>query len=145
MNRIYKKHTPASGAALCSLQISGEVIMLILLRFKDIADFSDYPKLKPPQEVSDRAAFQKYINHTMPFLQASGGEILLLAEGSSYFIGPEDEQWDLVMLIKQSSLTSYMAFASNEQYLLCIGHREAALADSRVLPLVEFNDNKITG
>ena len=33
-----------------------------------------------------------------------------------------------------------MAFASNQEYLTGIGHRTAALEDSRLLPLVEITE-----
>jgi hypothetical protein len=34
-------------------------------------------------------------------------------------------------------LASFLAFASDQSYLLGMGHRTAALEDSRLLPLVE--------
>lgn len=42
------------------------------------------------------------------------------------------------MLVRQSSVQAFMAFATNEAYLAGIGHRTAAIADSRLLPLVEL-------
>ena len=80
----------------------------------------------------------------MPFLQKSGGELLLLGDGGQYFIGPSDEQWDVVMLVKQHSLASFMAFSSNTDYLSGIGHRTAAILDSRLLPVVESKAHNIT-
>jgi hypothetical protein len=41
------------------------------------------------------------------------------------------------MLVRQSSIASFLAFASNDGYLAGIGHRTAALEDSRLLPLIE--------
>jgi hypothetical protein len=41
------------------------------------------------------------------------------------------------MLIRQRSVEAFLAFASDSAYLAGIGHRTAALADSRLLPLVE--------
>ena len=35
------------------------------------------------------------------------------------------------------SVQDFMAFASNPAYLSGIGHRQAALEDSRLLPLIE--------
>ncbi|MCB0227427.1 MAG: DUF1330 domain-containing protein, partial [Anaerolineae bacterium] len=81
--------------------------------------------------------YQKYIDHTLPFLKESGGELVFLGKGGQYLIGPQDEQWDLVMLVRQNSLADFMAFSSNEEYLAGIGHRTAALEDSRLLPIVE--------
>jgi hypothetical protein len=55
-----------------------------------------------------------------------------------------DETWDVVMLIRQKSVADFFAFASNAAYLAGIGHRTAALADSRLLPLVEYVNGDIT-
>jgi hypothetical protein len=41
------------------------------------------------------------------------------------------------MLVRQSSFASFIAFASNQAYLAGIGHRVAALEDSRLLPIVQ--------
>ena len=144
MKQSYLEPTQEAGAALFSRNISGEVVMLNLLRFKETADYSAYPQLAPEKPTSGREAFQKYIDHTLPFLKESGGELLLLGDGGRYFIGPEDEQWDVVMLVKQSSLASFMEFASNPEYLAGIGHRTAAVLDSRLLPIVESKDYNIT-
>ena len=56
--------------------------------------------------------------------------------GGHWFVGPEDERWDLLMLIRQASIDDFFAFASNEAYLTGVGHRTAALEDARMLPLV---------
>ena len=135
MKDLYIEPTQESGAALFSRNISGPVIMLNLLRFRETADYSAAPDLAPEKPISGREAFQKYIEHTLPFLKESGGEILFLGDGGRYFIGPPDEQWDFVMLIKQSSLASFLAFASNRDYLAGMGHRSAAVIDSRLLPI----------
>ena len=111
--------------------------MLNLLRFRDVADYSANPELAPSETISGREAYQKYIDHTLPFLTQSGGDVLFLGEGGKYLIGPQEEQWDFAILVRQKSLADFMAFASNQEYLAGIGHRTAALEDSRLLPLVE--------
>ena len=63
--------------------------------------------------------------------------MIFLGRGGAFLIGPTDERWDAAMLIRQSSLASFLAFASNADYLKGLGHRTAALEDSRLLPLVE--------
>lgn len=144
MEKYFLEPTQESGAALFRRNISKQVIMMNILRLKKTADYSANPELAPDNPISGRTAFQKYIEHTMPFLKESGGELLLLANGGQYFIGPSDEQWDIVMLVKQNSLASFMAFASNTEYLSGIGHRTAAILDSRLLPIVEAKDYNIT-
>ena len=129
--------TQAAGAALFRRNIAGEIVMLNLLRFREVADYSANPELMPGKPISGAEAFQKYIDHTLPFLEASGGDLVFLGKGGNFLIGPQEERWDLVMLVRQKSLSDFMAFSSNQEYLAGIGHRSAALEDSRLLPLVE--------
>lgn len=137
--------TQESGAALFRRNIAGEVVMLNLLRLRETADYTAHPELAPETPISGRQALQKYIDHTLPFLTRSGGEILMLGDGGTYFIGPSDEQWDVVMLIRQSSIQSFFAFATDEAYLAGIGHRTAAITDSRLLPVVACDQHDLMG
>lgn len=139
MQTYFLEPTQESGALLFNRGITGEIIMLNLLRFREIADYSSNPELCPKSPISGKAAFQKYIDHTLPFLERSGGKLLLLGEGGEYFIGPGNEKWDLVMLVKQSSVQSFFAFASDPKCMAGVGHRTAAIIDSRLLPIVESN------
>ena len=77
------------------------------------------------------------MEHTLPYLKASGGEVLFHGQGGNFLIGPGNERWDAAMLVRQASVASFLQFASNQDYLAGIGHRLAALEDSRLLPLVE--------
>jgi hypothetical protein len=52
-------------------------------------------------------------------------------------IGPINGRWDVAMLVRQRSVNNFIAFASNAEYMKGLGHRIAALEDSRLLPLVE--------
>jgi hypothetical protein len=137
MKECFLEVSQESGAALFGRNITGEVVMLNLLRFRDIADYSANPELMPSEPVSGAVAYQKYIDHTLPFLKDSGGDIVFLGKGGKYLIGPQEEQWDLVMLVRQKSLFDFVSFASNQEYLTGLGHRTAALKDSRLLPVVE--------
>lgn len=137
MTQHYLEPTQESGAALFKRNLQSEVIMLNLLQLKDIADYSDTPELAPENDISGREAFQKYIDHTLPFLEKSGGDLMLLGEGGNFFIGPSDEHWDIVMLVRQHSIKSFFEFAPNREYLIGIGHRSAAISDSRLLPIAE--------
>ena len=126
-----------AGAAFFSQNIPGPVTMLNLLRFREVADYSAHPELMPYEPISGAEAYQKYIEYTLPFLKESGGDLVFLGKGGKYLIGPQEEQWDLVMLVRQNSVSDFMAFSSNEAYLIGMGHRTAALEDSRLLPLIE--------
>jgi hypothetical protein len=126
--------------ALFGRKIVGPVVMLNLLRFREVADYSEHPELKPNDAISGAQAFDLYIETTLPHLLKSGGELLFMGAGGTFFIGPGEEHWDRAMLVRQASVESFIAFASNEAYLSgAIGHRTAALEDSRLLPLTQLD------
>jgi hypothetical protein len=133
----YLTPTQELGQAFVARGITGSVVMLNLLRFRTIADYSASPELTPPTAISGAEAFQRYISHTLPYLTETGGEVLFLGDGGRFLIGPESELWDMAMLVRQHSVEAFLSFASNRGYLAGIGHRIAALEDSRLLPLVE--------
>lgn len=137
MSKKYIAPTQEAGAELFSRQIVGEVVMLNLLKFKDIADYSEHPELHDGLEITGREAYQRYIDQTLPLLKEKGGEIIFSGDSGSFLIGPPDEKWDLVLLIKQQSLANLMSMANDPKYKSILGHRDAALEDSRLLPLVE--------
>lgn len=134
--RTYLEPTQESGRAFFTRGISGSIVMLNLLRFRAAADYSAAPELAPAEPISGEAAYRLYMAHTLPFLEASGGEVLFYGNGGEFLIGPTDERWDAAMLVRQASVQSFLAFASNPDYLSGMGHRVAALEDSRLLPLV---------
>ena len=131
----YLDATDANAVALFQRGISGEIVMLNLLKFRDQADYSAAPELAPQSPISGREAYDKYIAHTLPFLETTGGRLMYLGQGGNYFVGPEDEGWDMAMLVQQNSLDDFISFATNEEYMKGVGHRTAALEDSRILPL----------
>lgn len=135
MSKPHLEPTQASGAALLRRNLTGPVCMLNLLRLRDQADYSSHPELAPATPISGREAYERYLENTRPLLEQSGGELLLLGEGGRFLIGPDDERWDLVLLVKQHSVERFFAFASDEAYLAGLGHRTAAVEDSRLLPV----------
>ena len=135
--QTYLEPTQESGRAFFMRGIPGKVVMLDLLRFRAVADYSATPQLAADQPITGEAAYEVYMEHTMPYLEKSGGRLLFFRRGGGFLVGPSDERWDAAMLVEQSSAAAFMAFASDAEYLSGIGHRTAALEDSRLLPLEE--------
>lgn len=133
----YLEPTQESGRAFVMRQMTGNVIMLNLLRFRETADYAATPELTPATPISGSAAFQRYIDHALPHLRETGGDVMFLGTGGPFLIGPQSERWDMAMLVQQHSVESFLTFASQEAYLAGMGHRIAALEDSRLLPLSE--------
>ncbi|MEJ2132247.1 MAG: DUF1330 domain-containing protein, partial [Gammaproteobacteria bacterium] len=76
--KSYLDPSDANVASLLARDIRGEVMMLNLLRFRATADYSQYPELAPKTPISGYEAYEKYVRHTLPFLHASGGELVYM-------------------------------------------------------------------
>ncbi|WP_291059108.1 DUF1330 domain-containing protein [Hyphomonas sp.] len=109
--------------------------MLNLIRLRTVAEYAADPDLAPPAPISGREAYDRYVAHTLPFLSESGGGLEMMAAGGNWLVGPDDERWDIVMLVRQKDMATFLAFEQNEAYLAGIGHRTAAAEDTRLLPL----------
>src|ERR1044071_8179588 len=104
----YLEPTQEAGRALTQRASAGEGVMLTLLRFRAVADYSANPELAPSAPISGAAAFDRYVAHTLPYLARSGGSLMFVGEGGPFLIGPADEHWDRVALVRQSSVQSFL-------------------------------------
>ena len=133
----YHEVTQEAGRHFLLRGVRGEIVMLNLLRFRELADYSGFPELAPEQPISGSEAYQRYMEHTRPFLSEAGGSVDFMGSGDQWLIGPPGESWDLAILVRHRSVDAFMAFASNDAFLAGMGHRTAAVHDSRLLPLIE--------
>lgn len=131
----YLEPTQEAGRVFVMRGIEGPVVMLNLLRLRKVADYAHAPDLAPAEPITGAQAFDRYIEHTLPFLTASGGELLFLGEAGPFLIGPMEERWDLAMLVRQASTEAFLSFPDDAAYMAGLAHRTAALVDSRLLPL----------
>jgi uncharacterized protein (DUF1330 family) len=129
--------TEEAGAAFFGDPPDGPIVMLNLLRYREVADYSAHPDLAPQSPITGGDAYGIYAAHTLPLLRAAGGEVLFTGSAMPFLIGPADETWDAVLLVRHQSAEVFLSFAQNEKYLAGVGHRTAALADSRLLPIAE--------
>lgn len=131
----YLAPTDRSAGALIARGMQTPVCMLNLLRFRGTADYTHAPELAPATPISGEAAYGLYMVGIRPLLEASGGEVLFDGHGGEWFIGPEGDGWDRVLLVRQASVAAFLAFAQDPEAQRIGHHRTAALADSRLLPL----------
>jgi len=134
-SKTYLYPSYEAGRDLMLKNIQGSIVNLNLIHLKEIADYSEFPEIAPAREISGYEAFMLYIDLAKPFVEQSGGEILFIAKGDRFLIGPQDEQWDVCMLIRQRSVSDFFAFEQNPDYMKITGHRSAAILDSRLLHL----------
>lgn len=135
---MYLEPTDETGRLFLERAVQGPVTMLNLVRLRPEADYSSHPGLAAENPISGREAYDRYISHTLPILTAAGGELVFLGDGGRFLIGPIDERWDLVLLVRHAGVEAFMAMASDGEYLAGLGHRVAAVEDSRLLPIVEI-------
>ncbi|MFW2350587.1 DUF1330 domain-containing protein [Qipengyuania sp.] len=135
----YLDVSPQAGARFFGTPGDGPVVMLNLLRFRDRADYSHARDLEPEGGATGAEAYARYMAELEPLLTASGGEVLFAGKADAFLIGPDAEQWDFAMLVKQASKASFLAFASDPAAQRITQHRTAALSDSRLLPLWPAN------
>jgi uncharacterized protein (DUF1330 family) len=134
---MHLKPTAEAGKALFERNLKGPVVMLNMLKFKEIADYSASPELAPAQPISGQEAYKKYMKDTKKYLEEAGGEVIFMGKSGQFLIGPEAASWDAVLLVKYQSVETFLAMIFDEGYLAGTPHRIAALEDSRLLPTEE--------
>ena len=120
-----------------NFQQKGKVTMLNLLKFRPVADYSEFDTIRPNERISGREAYDRYMECTLPHLTEAGGRVIFFGDSKHFLIGPDSESWDAVLLVEHQSVEAFMAFAQNKEYLKTADHRTAALLDSRLLPISE--------
>jgi hypothetical protein len=62
---------------------------------------------------------------------------VFLADGGACLIGPSEERWDVVQMVRDPSLQALIALMSKAEIQADLPHRFAMLEDSRVIPMIE--------
>jgi uncharacterized protein (DUF1330 family) len=110
--------------------------MLNLLRFKEHADGID-------EGVSGAEAYARYSAATEPFLRGVGGRLKAAGVVDGSVVGPDEAEWDLVLWVEYPSRKKFLEMAMNPDYLKIHAHREAALADSRLIACSEVAEQML--
>ncbi|MDR7128374.1 uncharacterized protein (DUF1330 family) [Algoriphagus sp. 4150] len=118
----------------------GKVVMLNLLKFRKIADYANLEKIRSIEVISGEEAYQLYMTGILPELEKAGSRIIYYGKCKNFLIGPDSEVWDAMLLVEHESVSKFMEFAQQEDYLKNAGHRTAALEDSRLLPTNEVKN-----
>jgi len=132
---MYISPTQEAFTAFAGREIAGSVTMLNLLRFRDTADYSQYPDLAPDEPITGEQAYDLYAALVLPPLSSVGAKPILIGRGGPLLIGPEDARWDRVLIVEYPSVAKFFEMIQNSEYQAISGHRTAALEDSRLLPI----------
>lgn len=104
---------------------TGPVVMLNLLRYAEQASDGSGR--------TGREAYMDYGAVVTPMVESRGGSFVVYAGADQTVIGPADEEWDEMVLVQYPSRAAFIDMITNADYLAAHVHREAGLADSRLV------------
>ena len=109
--------------------VSGPILMVNLLRFR--TDAARTPEHPAPR--SGRQAFADYSRAIAPLLAKAGGRVVLAVDAHYAMIAPPGESWDRMIVVEYPSRDAFVAMLQSPDYQGITHHRQAALADSRLI------------
>lgn len=107
------------------------IVMLNLLRFRELADYAG--AVVDPGPISGRDAYERYSRAVVKLLWRTGGQVLWVGSVRTSLIAPSYEQWDQALLVYYPSRAAFIRMATSKDYQKIVVHRTAALEDSRLL------------
>ena len=107
------------------------ILMLNFLRFREKAAYPD------GREATGAEAYAAYGRDSAPIFRRVGGEIVWRAQPELMLIGPPDKQWDLIFVARYPSAGAFLEMVTDPDYREAVKHRQAAVADSRLIRMSE--------
>lgn len=105
----------------------GPVHMLNLLKFRDQAAYDD------GTIATGFEAYQNYARESGPIFKRLGGRQVWAGRPELTLIGPQTESWDLAFIAEYPSKDAFVAMLRDPDYRKAVRHRQAAVADSRLI------------
>lgn len=118
---------------------SASVVMVNLLRFREVAT---YQLGSAHDACSGRDAyFTRYMPGVQAIIEGLGGsELVFPGIAHASLVGPEDEQWDAVGVVRYPRLDVFEQLINDPQYINDVApHRLAALEDWRLYATTELS------
>ena len=108
----------------------GPIHMLNLVRLRDRAAYPD------GRAASGAEAYTAYGRESLPVFERLGGKIVWQGKFEWMLIGPTDgENWDHVFIAEYPSVEAFVEMIRDPVYREAVKHRQAAVADSRLIRL----------
>lgn len=121
--------TRETFAAFRAVPRQGPIHMLNLVRLKPEAVYED------GRRTTGREAYAAYGRDSGPVFERLGGRIVFRGAFEHMLIGPGDEHWDHVFVAEYPSVDAFVAMVKDPVYHEAVKHRQAAVADSRLIRL----------
>ncbi len=122
----------AAFEAFKALPRDEPVLMLNLIRLREQAAYAD------GRRASGREAYGRYGEESGPIFRRVGGEIVWRGAPELVLIGPADERWDIAFVARYPGAGAFLEMVTDPDYRLAVVHRQAAVADSRLIRHAEL-------
>ncbi|MEH6664370.1 MAG: DUF1330 domain-containing protein [Brevundimonas sp.] len=119
-------------AAFRELPDDRPIMMLNLIRYRPRAI---YPAAHPliGEEISGKEAYARYRREAATPFARAGGEQIWAGLPELTVIGPRHENWDLAFIARYPSGAAFTAMLKDPEYQAAVPHRQAGVADSRLI------------
>jgi len=125
----YIDPTKETFAAFRENAREGPIHMLNLVRLRALAD---YPGGRAATGIE---AYAAYGRESAPVFARLGGRIVWQGKFELMLIGPAGERWDLCFIAEYPSVAAFVEMIRDPVYREAVKHRQAAVADSRLIRL----------
>ena len=108
----------------------GPVVMLNMLRFTD----------------GGRSGYEEYSRKIRPFLEDLGAEVVYVGDCSSLLVGPQDFEWDTILVVRYPSRQAFSSMVANPDYQEITGLRTESLDEAvlqATIPWPQFGEPKL--
>jgi uncharacterized protein (DUF1330 family) len=102
------------------------MVMINLLRYREWATLHG-------ERLTGRECYEKYERAVLPLLIQIGGRVVWRGKPRFVLIGPRDESWDDVLLVRYPSRSAFGQMVNSPEYRAIMPFRTAALEDSRLI------------
>ena len=125
----YVDPTKESFGLFKALPTDQPIHMLNLVRLRSEATYPDARK------ASGLEAYRAYARDSGPVFVRLGGTQVWLGRPELMLIGPESERWDIAFIAQYPSGQAFIDMIRDPVYREAVKHRQAAVADSRLIRL----------
>lgn len=128
--------------AIFDLPLDTPVMMLNLVRFRDIAAYAEGDAEANDRPISGAEAYSRYSRDATPIFDSVGGSQAWIGTPELMLIGPDEEAWDLAFVARYPTAQAFVDMVKNPDYQKAVRHRNAAVSDSRLIRCTEDKPGK---
>lgn len=125
---------PARDALAAFSELPGDrpIMMLNLIRYRPRAI---YPAAHPliGEAISGQDAYGRYRSEAAAPFARAGGQQVWAGSPELTLIGPRNENWDLAFIARYPSGAAFLSMLKDPEYQAAVVHRQASVADSRLI------------